>query len=183
MIPGVWGYILNLPRLKKYILVHNDKIIYQKFIEVNMIFDMLSNSYLYTDISARMDRAFDYLNLTDLTSLPVGRIDLDGNHLYVLVQEYTTKPLEEGKWEAHRRYLDVQYMLSGCERIDFALTSTMKLGEYSVEKDYQAMTGSGSTLNLVEGSFAVFFPQDAHMPGLAVGSPSQVKKVVVKCEL
>lgn len=148
-----------------------------------MIFDMLSNSYLYTDISARMDRAFDYLNLNDLSKLPVGRIDLDGSHLYVLVQEYTTKPFEEGKWESHRRYLDVQYMLSGCERIDFALVNTMKLGEYSEERDFQAMSGSGSTLNLVAGSFAVFFPQDAHMPGLAVVSPSQVKKVVIKCEL
>ncbi|MHB8088995.1 MAG: YhcH/YjgK/YiaL family protein, partial [Anaerolineaceae bacterium] len=95
----------------------------------------------------------------------------------------TTKPLAEGKWEAHRRYLDVQYMLSGCERIDFALLHTMKLGEYNAEKDFQAMSGSGSTLNLVEGSFAVFFPQDAHMPGLAVGKPEWVKKVVVKCEL
>ena len=148
-----------------------------------MIFDFLTNSYLYSDISARMDIAFDFLNHTDLTALPVGRIDLEGDHVYVLVQEYTTKPLEEGKWEAHRRYLDVQYMLSGCERIDFALLDTMKLGEYFPEKDFQAMSGSGNALNVVEGSFVVFFPQDAHMPGLTVDAHSQVKKVVVKCEL
>lgn len=148
-----------------------------------MIFDMLSNSPLYSDITPRLKMAFDYLTSTDLAVLPIGRIDLDGNHLYVLVQEYSTKPFEEGRWEAHRRYLDVQYMLSGCERIDFALVNKMKLGEYSPEKDFQAMTGSGSTLNLTAGSFAVFFPQDAHMPGLMVGSPSQVKKVVMKCEL
>ena len=148
-----------------------------------MIFDMLTNSYLYTDISARMDRAFDYLNLTDLAKLPVGRINLDGDHVYVLVQEYTTKAPEEGKWESHRRYLDLQYMHSGCERIDFALVDTMKLGEYAEDRDFQAMTGTGNPLTLVPGSFAVFFPQDAHMPGLAVGKPSWVKKVVVKCEL
>jgi len=148
-----------------------------------MIFDMLSNSYLYSDITPRLKTAFDYLSSTDLATLPAGRIDLDGDHVYVLVQEYTTKPLEEGKWEAHRRYLDVQYILSGSERIDFALTNTMKLGDYIEERDFQAMSGSGSTLNLKAGSFAVFFPQDAHMPGLAVGAPSQVKKIVVKCEL
>lgn len=148
-----------------------------------MIFDMLSNCHLYRDITARLDRAQDYLTLTDLAVLPVGRIDLDGDHLYVLVQEYTTKPLAEGKWEAHRRYLDVQYMYSGCERIDFALVNTMNLGEYVEERDFQAMTGTGNPLTLVPGSFAVFFPQDAHMPGLAVGEPEWVKKVVVKCEL
>lgn len=148
-----------------------------------MIFDDLSNSSLYSGITPRLKMAFDYLTSTDLAALPVGRIDLDGSHLYVLVQEYTTKPLEEGKWEAHRRYLDVQYMFSGCERIDFALLESMNLGEYILEKDFQAMTGSGNPLNLVAGSFAIFFPQDAHMPGLAVGTPFQVRKVVVKCEL
>ncbi|NTV77854.1 MAG: DUF386 domain-containing protein, partial [Clostridiales bacterium] len=51
------------------------------------------------------------------------------------------------------------------------------------ERDFQAMTGSGSTLNLTAGTFAVFFPQDAHMPGLTVEAPTKVKKVVVKCEL
>jgi len=148
-----------------------------------MIFDMLSNSHLYSDITPRLNMAFAYLTATDLAALPAGRVDLDGDHVYVLVQEYTTKPLEEGKWEAHRRYLDVQYILSGSERIDFALTNTMKLGDYIEERDFQAMSGSGSTLNLKAGSFAVFFPQDAHMPGLAVGAPSQVKKIVVKCDL
>lgn len=148
-----------------------------------MIFDMLSNSHLYSDITPRLKTAFDYLTSTDLAKLPAGRIELDGNRLYVLVQEYTTKPLVEGKWEAHRRYLDVQYMLSGSERIDFALLNTMKLGEYFPEKDFQAMSGSGSTLNLTAGSFAVFFPQDAHMPGLTIEAPTKVKKVVVKCEL
>jgi YhcH/YjgK/YiaL family protein len=148
-----------------------------------MIFDMLANASLYEAITPRLKIAFDYLRSTDLSTLPVGRIAVDGSHVYVMVQEYTTKPLSEGKWESHRRYIDVQYMHSGTERIDFALLNTMKLGEYVAEKDFQAMSGSGNPLILVPGSFAVFFPQDAHMPGLAIGEPSQVKKIVVKCEL
>ncbi len=148
-----------------------------------MIFDMLSNSNLYAGITPRLKTAFDYLTNTDLAALPVGRIDLDGDHVYVLVQEYLTKRPDQGFWEAHRRYLDVQYLLSGCERIDHALLNTMKLGEYSEERDFQAMTGTGSPLTLSADSFAVFFPQDAHMPGLACGMQLQVKKVVVKCEL
>ncbi len=148
-----------------------------------MIFDMLSNSALYAGITPKLLTAFDYLSSTDLDALPVGRINLDGDHVYVLVQEYTTKPLAEGKWESHRRYLDVQYMHSGCERIDVALVNTMKLGEYVEERDFLAMTGTGSPLTLMPGSFAVFFPQDAHMPGLVVSEAEMVKKIVVKCEL
>jgi YhcH/YjgK/YiaL family protein len=148
-----------------------------------MIFDTLSNCFLYSNLTPRLKIAFDYLPSTVLASLPVGRIDLDGDHVYAMVQEYTTKPLADGKWESHRRYLDVQYMIRGCERIDFALLKTMKLGEYIAEKDFQAMSGIGHSLNLVEGSFAIFFPQDAHKPGLVIGAPSSVKKVVVKCEL
>jgi YhcH/YjgK/YiaL family protein len=154
-----------------------------QLIEVYMIFDMLSNAELYAGITPRLKTAFDYLNATDLAALPVGRINLDGDHVYVLVQEYTTKPMADGKWESHRRYLDVQYMHSGCERIDFSLVNTMKLGEYVEEGDFQAMTGTGNPLTLVPGSFAVFFPQDAHKPGLAVAELEWVKKVVVKCEL
>ncbi len=148
-----------------------------------MIFDMLSNCQFYKDITARLDIAFDYLTSTDLASLPIGRIDLDGEHVYVLVQEYLTKRPDQGFWEAHRRYLDVQYIHSGCERIDVALLNTMKLGEYAPERDFQALTGTGSPLNMVAGSFAIFFPQDAHMPGLACGMQLQVKKIVVKCEM
>jgi len=144
---------------------------------------MLSNSNLYAGITPRLKTAFDYLTYTDLVALPVGRINLDGDHIYVLVQEYLTKRLDQGFWESHRRYLDVQYMHSGCERIDYALLNTMTLGDYAQDRDFQAMTGTGSPLNLVAGSFAVFFPQDAHMPGLACGMQLQVKKIVVKCEL
>ncbi len=148
-----------------------------------MIFDLLSNSALYAGITPRLKIAFDYLTSTDLAALPVGRIDLDGSRVYVLVQEYMTKAPEEGKWESHKRYLDVQYIHSGCERIDIALVNTMQLGEYVEERDFQAMNGEGSPLILQAGSFAVFFPQDAHKPLLAVTEPVRVKKVVVKCEV
>jgi YhcH/YjgK/YiaL family protein len=148
-----------------------------------VIFDLLTNSSLFAGITPQLSKAFNFLTSTTLAALPPGRINLEGDQIYVLVQEYTTKPPDQGMWEAHRRYLDVQYMLTGCERIDFALLSSMKLGEYIPERDFQPMSGSGQSLNLIAGSFAIFFPQDAHMPGLAFGTPSQVKKVVVKCKL
>ena len=77
----------------------------------------------------------------------------------------------------------MQYIHSGYERIDIALVNTMQLGEYIVERDFQAMTGKGNPLILPAASFAVFFPQDAHKPLLAVAEPVKVKKVVIKCEI
>jgi YhcH/YjgK/YiaL family protein len=151
--------------------------------EAIMIYDILENSSLYEGIHPRLKQAFSYLNSNDLFALQPGRIDLDGDSLYVLVQEYSTKLLDEGKWESHRRYFDVQYMLDGCERIDFALLNTMSLGEYNPEKDFQAMSGNGQTLYLCAGSYAIFFPQDSHKPGLTTGVLTPVKKIVLKCEL
>lgn len=148
-----------------------------------MIYDRLTNYSLYTTLHPRFRQALEFLLQTDLENLSPGRFDLDGDALYVLVQEYAPKPLSDGKWEAHRRYVDIQYMLSGCERIDFGLIDHMQLGEYNPDKDFQALDGQGQTLLLEEGSFVFFFPQDAHMPGLSIGQYEVVKKIVVKCQL
>ena len=153
------------------------------FNEVNMIYDRLANSSIYSDLNPRIKTAFDFLNNTNLENFTPGRYELEGDTVYVLVQEYEPKPVDQGKWEAHHRYVDVQYMLHGCERIDFALLDHMQLGEYNPEKDSQALNGQGQHLLLEEGSFVVFFPQDAHMPGLSLGKPEKVKKIVLKCLL
>jgi biofilm protein TabA len=145
-----------------------------------MIFDLLENHARYTGLGPNLAAAFDYLVNTDLAALKPGRINLQGDALYVLVQEYTTKPAEQGLWEAHRRYIDVQYIFSGRERMGFAHLSTMQLGEYVPERDFQPMTGSGNQIDVFAGAFVIFHPEDAHMPGLAVTIPEPVKKIVVK---
>ena len=146
-----------------------------------MIYDLLTNAALYSTLHPRLKQAYEFLQQTDLEKLEPGRFDLDGDALYVLVQEYAPKPLSDGKWEAHHRYMDVQFMLRGCERIDFGLIDHMQLGEYIPDKDFQALDGQGQTLLLEEGSFVIFFPQDAHMPGLMTDNTGVVKKIVVKC--
>ncbi len=148
-----------------------------------MIYDTLENSQDYCNIHPRLDRAFSFLLTTDLVALKPGRMELEGDSLYVLVQEYLTKPFSEGKWEAHQRYIDVQYIVSGVEGCGFASLKSMQVGEYDPQKDFQAMTGQGQILRLSAGYFAIFLPQDAHMPGLEDGDRSQVKKIVVKCKI
>ncbi len=148
-----------------------------------MILDELKYAYRYQSIHPSFEKAFTFLLTQDLNTLPVGRIDLEGEDIYVMVQEYQTKPVSQGVWEAHQKYIDIQYILQGSERIGIASCSQMELGIYNPEKDFQAMSGIGQQIILQSGSFVVFFPQDAHMPCLAADEFLPVKKVVLKIRL
>jgi YhcH/YjgK/YiaL family protein len=148
-----------------------------------MIFDTLDNHVRYAGLGHDLPRALKFLAETDLAALPIGRIDIDGDNLYAMVQEYVTKPVEQGLWEAHRKYIDVQYMLSGQERMGFANLRAMQLGEYVPEKDFQPMTGNGNFVDVFAGAFVIFFPEDGHMPGLRVDVPEPVRKVVLKVRI
>jgi len=73
-----------------------------------VIIDKLTNSYLYETLSPRIKRAFDYLHQADLRTVEDGKYEIDGNNVYAVVQRYSTKLKEQGKWEAHQRYIDIQ---------------------------------------------------------------------------
>lgn len=148
-----------------------------------MIFDTLDNFDRYKGLAPNLFAGLQFLAKTDLGNLPVGRIDIDGNRLYALVQEYDTKPEEQGIWEAHRLYIDVQHLVSGRERMGFAHLSVMQLGEYVPETDFQPMSGAGNRMDVFAGGFVIFFPQDGHMPGLCIDTPETVKKVVLKVKI
>ena len=83
-----------------------------------MIVDRLENWSFYAGLPPRIVRALEFLRDTDLAALSLGRHELDGDRLFALVQEYTTKPIEQCKWEAHRRYCDVQFVARGAEFIN-----------------------------------------------------------------
>jgi YhcH/YjgK/YiaL family protein len=148
-----------------------------------MIFDTLDNHAHYAGLGYNLPAALKFLLENDLTSLPAGRLDIDGDNLYALVQEYVTKPVEQGIWEAHRKYIDVQHMVSGTERMGVANLRTMQLGEYIPEKDFQPMSGTGNHLDVFAGAFVIFFPDDAHMPGLQASQPEAIRKVVLKVKI
>ena len=73
-----------------------------------MVIDQISNASVYLPLGPRIARALDYLRHTDLAGVAPGRYDLDGSDVYALVSEYVSKRPEEGRWEAHRRYIDLQ---------------------------------------------------------------------------
>ena len=145
-----------------------------------MITDNLKNFGLYSGLGERFQRAFAYLAETDLAALPVGRVELDAKNIYVLIQEYQTKQPGAGKWEAHKRYIDIQYIISGTERMGYAILPRLQQGTYDPAKDFVPLSGEGDWVTLSAGDFMVLWPNDGHMPGMAIDTSTPVKKAVVK---
>ncbi|MGE0609186.1 MAG: YhcH/YjgK/YiaL family protein, partial [Pirellulales bacterium] len=102
--------------------------------------------------------------------------------LFALVQDNTTKPREHGVWEAHRKYIDVQFVASGTEEMGHANIHGLTVKQpYDEPRDVALFTGGGSYVVVPAGCFTIFFPEDGHIPGLALGNqPAPVRKVVVK---
>jgi YhcH/YjgK/YiaL family protein len=134
----------------------------------------------------RWDNAFKYLKNTDLTKLEVKRYDIDGDNLFATVSEYLSKNEDVAKFEAHRKYIDIQYVISGKEIMNVAPLKTAKevLVPYDAEKDIEFLTVSKiADFKASPSCFFVFFPDDAHRPGLKDGVNSPVRKIVIKLKV
>lgn len=146
-----------------------------------MIFDKLTNAAAYKALGPRFQAAFEFFESGQTHTLAPGRHELDGERLFVNVEEYTSKPVDQGKWEAHRKYADIQLILSGRERMDYAPIDTMReVVAYDPEKDAAFFEGEGMPLIVEPGMFAVFLPHDVHRPNLAPAEPAPVRKAVAK---
>ena len=146
-----------------------------------MIIDKIENAHLYKNISERINKSLEYIRTTDLKNLPAGRYPIDGENIFSLVSKYKTKSEPEGKLEAHKKYFDVQYIIEGEELMGYASLGRQKvLDPYKEENDIVFYTGDKSFTKVSEGMFAIFFPQDVHMPGISTGKISDVKKLVIK---
>ena len=148
-----------------------------------MILDTLDHAARYESLNSRFAKAFAYLRTVDGTQ-PLGRHDLDGDHCFALVQTYESKPIDKAKFEAHRKYIDIQFIHSGRETILWAPLDTMKeeTMAYSDEKDAALwkLTADTTPLHVSAGHFAILWPQDAHAPCIEWDKPEQVFKVVIK---
>lgn len=145
-----------------------------------MIIDRIDNASFYYSIHPKFKYAFDYLDQIDIHTIPAGKYEMDGDAVYALVQEYNTKLKEQGVWEAHRSYIDLQYVVQGVEGIGYANIHHLKQGEYDAAKDFLPLHGEGDFVTVHSGSFMLLLPEDGHMPGMAVGVPAPVKKIVIK---
>ena len=149
-----------------------------------MIVDKIENAKLYYNLGDRMKKALDYIKQTDLKSLQPGKYEIDGDNIFALISEYQTKAESEGKLEAHRKYIDVQYVIEGEELMGYAPLGNQQILEpYKEENDIIFYTGEKSFTKVSKGMFAIFFPTDVHMPGICVENKSAVKKLVIKVKL
>ena len=138
-----------------------------------MIFGNIESTDLSTIGHEGVRRAIRWAREHDLSALPCGRNDIDG--------EYDSKAFEDCKFEAHKRYIDVQVVASGIERIDSQVIAKCEAGEFDEEGDFMLLEGEAATQVILEpGSFAAYFPDDAHKPGIAVDGASHNKKCVFK---
>lgn len=125
------------------------------------------------------------LSTYDLDNMDLGRYEIDEDN-YFVISSYMTKDESECKLESHKKYIDVQLLLSGEEKIKVADISLFKVKEeYNETSDCVFYyPGDGLVDNILKpGAYLVFLPNDAHMPGIMVGSPKEVKKVVIKIKI
>ncbi|MBS0849653.1 YhcH/YjgK/YiaL family protein [Citrobacter sp. JGM124] len=114
---------------------------------------------------------------------PVGKHDIDGNNLFVLLTEDLTQPLADRKAEYHTRYLDIQIVLRGQEGMVFScLPADQSNIEWHADKDLAFLPAGEQEKSVIlnEGDFVIFYPGEVHKPMVAVGEPAIVRKIVVK---
>jgi YhcH/YjgK/YiaL family protein len=140
----------------------------------------------YFQHKERWDKAFLFLRDHDLSTLELKKYEIDGTDLYAPLSEYMSKDEENARYEAHRKYIDIQYVVSGKELIGIAPISQQKeiLEPYNEEKDIMFVTVNQVTnYHALPDRFFIFFPGDLHRPGLKDGENSPVRKVVVKVKV
>ena len=149
-----------------------------------MIFDHLNNITTYKGLSPDLYEGLKYLQQVS-SDIAVGTYQINPR-VKAMVSEYETKVKNEVGYEAHRKNIDIQYLLKGEERVAYLPVEKLKeTVPYSEEKDAAFFTASVQPIEMTLGGgyFAIFFPQDGHMPQLSADEPKMVKKVVVKVEI
>lgn len=145
-----------------------------------MILDRIEQANLYASLSPHFAKAFAFLRQDSLTELAEGRHDIDGENIYAVVLKGTGTDRSQTKLEVHRKYIDIQYLVAGCDDIGWKNYSLCKSpnGDYDSVNDLGLLEDRPTAwVSLCPGDFAILFPEDAHAPGAGDG---ELHKVVVK---
>jgi YhcH/YjgK/YiaL family protein len=145
-----------------------------------MILDTLANAGRHAGMHARFGRSFEFLKTTDLGALAPGRHLIDGDRIYVSIDHQEGRGEDGARLEVHRRYIDIQYTIDGDELIGWMPLArcTAPDGAFDGTKDVGFFADRPSTwVSVPPGSFAIFFPHDAHAP---LAGQGLLKKAIVK---
>lgn len=142
--------------------------------------DSVECSYKYP---AAIQTALNWIMEHDVAHMDVGTYEIQGRDLYINIQDITTRPIGSCRPERHKDYLDIQYVVSGIERMGYLpYTGKESILAALEEKDiilYTDLQGE-NFVDVPSGSYCIFFSNDIHRPGCAVGEPENVRKVVAK---
>ena len=152
-----------------------------------MILDQMKYARVYSGLHTGIDQALEAMARYTKNNYPAGRVELDGDNLFLLLNSYQTHPAADALCEAHRQYIDVMYMVEGEELIYVKPTDLLSavVKEYDTQTDaVLAKTDADATpVRLTEGCFVILFPQDAHTPACCIEQPQQVKKIIAKVRI
>jgi YhcH/YjgK/YiaL family protein len=152
-----------------------------------MIVASLSSISRYRGISKNLDIAFDWLEEGAWRQLSAGKYQIRGDEVFALVQEYVTKEHSACRFEAHRRYIDIQMLISGKETIEVVPVDSLSVIEpYKPDIEFFACPEAwgAHALAMTAGQCVILFPEDAHRPCMNVGGVAEpVRKLVVKVAL
>ena len=148
-----------------------------------MILDTLKSCEKYYSVHPRFQMAFEYLNSTDLSVLPVGKIQLEGDNLVVNVVDIKAKGVEEAKMESHKLFIDIQIPVGKMETMGWIAIDACKNVSMPYDPDRDLMffeDKATNFLNVQPYEFAIFFPEDTHQPGIGSG---EYRKIIVKVKI
>jgi len=127
------------------------------------------------------DKAFSFLKEHDLQTISKGRYPIDGDNVYASVTDDSTKNFDRTNWESHRKYIDLQCIISGDEKMGvYPVAKATVTKEYDDKKDVANYSAEGKFYVGTPGTFFIFFPTDAHRPNITPGGNKPVKKIVIK---
>ena len=146
-----------------------------------MVLDKIDNVAFYENLHPGFKKAFNFINKSDFSKLKPGKYAIEGDDIFVLIDEYKTKSMYQSHPETHKEYIDIQVMVSGSEMIGYASGNEQTVvEEYNPKKDVEFYEAAVNFFELKPGMFVIFFSNDVHQPGIALGKPKTVKKAVVK---
>lgn len=138
-------------------------------------------------LPAAIEKALDFLRATDFNALEPGVVEIDGKNIYTQIIDLTTREAVVNRPEVHRRYIDIQFLAWGEEKIGIAIdTGNNKVSESLLEQRdiiFYHESEHESFIEMIPGSYAIFFPQDVHRPGCILQTASEIRKIVVKVAL
>lgn len=143
-----------------------------------MIIDKLENIGMYASVNPLFAQAIEFLKSTDLNAHELGKVVLKEGELFINFAAARPKTKDDAKIETHNNFIDIQIPLTGTELMGYMPRTDLAEAEYNAEKDVTFYPGHATDyLTVKPGMFAIFFPEDAHAPGV---TEVELKKVIVK---